>query len=175
MLRSRAACATGVPTSASWQGAVDTLGLESIHFSTDRLVLVTARKHRFAKRRRIAFTETLDEDAIGMQQGSTLQAFLAQITDNLGRRQKLRIQLGSFDAMCRMIGSGVGIGVVPESAARRNQESMQLALIELSDAWCVRERYLLVRSRAALPVYAQALVDTLCSHYAVPERGPRTA
>ena len=81
-------------------------------------------------------------------------------------RQKLRIQLGSFDAMCRMIGSGVGIGVVPESAARRNQESMQLALIELSDAWCVRERYLLVRDRAALPIYAQALVDTLCAHYA---------
>jgi hypothetical protein len=58
---------------------------------------------------------------------------------------------------------------VPESAARRNQESMQLALIELSDAWCVRERYLLVRSRAALPVYAQALVDTLCTHYATPQ------
>lgn len=65
-----------------------------------------------------------------------------------------------------MIGSGVGIGVVPESAARRNQEGMKLALIELSDAWCVRERYLLVRERAALPVYAQALVDTLCRHYA---------
>lgn len=148
-------------------GSVDTLGLEAIHFSTDRLVLVTSRKHRFARRRRIAFAETLDEDAIGMQQGSTLQAFLGQITGKLGKQQKLRIQLGSFDAMCRMIGSGVGIGVVPESAARRNLDSMQLALIELSDAWCVRERYLLVRSRAALPTYAQALVETLCSHYAV--------
>lgn len=147
-------------------GSVDTLGLESIHFSTDRLVLVTSRQHRFAHLRTIAFAETLDEDAIGMQQGSTLQAFLGQVTDRIGKRQKLRIQLGSFDAMCRMIGSGVGIGVVPESAARRNQEGMKLALIELSDAWCVRERYLLVRERAALPVYAQALVDTLCRHYA---------
>ena len=149
-------------------GDVDTLGLEAIHFSTDRLVLATARKHRFAKRRRIAFAETLDEDAVGMQQGSTLHAFLAQITEHLGRRQKLRIQLASFDAMCRMIGSGVGIGVVPESAARRNQRSMQLALIELSDSWSVRERYLLMRERAGLPVYAEALVDALCAHYAQP-------
>ena len=54
-------------------GAVDTLGLESIHFSTDRLVLVTARKHRFAKRRRIAFAETLDEDAIAQQLPGWLQ------------------------------------------------------------------------------------------------------
>lgn len=148
-------------------GSVDTLGLESIHFSTDRLVLVTSRQHRFAQRGRIAFAETLDDDAIGMQQGSTLQAFLGQVTENLGKRQKLRIQLGSFDAMCRMIGSGVGIGVVPESAARRNLEGMQLALIELTDAWCVRERYLLVRDRLALPTYAQALVETLCAHFAV--------
>ena len=147
-------------------GNVDTLGLESIHFSTDRLVLVTSRKHRFARRRRIAFAETLDEDAIGMQQGSTLQAFLGQITETLGKRQKLRIQLGSFDAMCRMIGSGVGIGVVPESAARRNLETMQLALIELSDAWSVRERHLLMANSATLPTYAKALVETLCQHYA---------
>ena len=154
-------------------GQIDTLGLESIHFSTDRLVLVTARRHRFARRKRIAFAETLDEDAVGMQQGSTLQAFLAQITEGLGRSQKLRIQLGSFDAMCRMIGSGVGIGVVPESVARRNLESMQLALIELSDAWCVRERYLLMRDRAGLPPYAQALVDTLCEHHAVQEAPAR--
>ena len=133
---------------------------------TDRLVLVTSRKHRFAKRRRIAFAETLDEDAVGMQQGSTLQAFLGQITDNLGKRQKLRIQLGSFDAMCRMIGSGVGIGVVPESAARRNLESMNLALIELSDAWSVRERHLLMADSATLPTYAKALVETLRAHYA---------
>lgn len=147
-------------------GNVDTLGLEAIHFSTDRLVLVTSGRHHFARRKRIAFAETLDEDAVGMAQGSTLQAFLTQITEHLGRRQKLRIQLGSFDAMCRMIGSGVGIGVVPESAARRNQQGMQLALIELSDAWCVRERYLLVRERASLPIYAKALVEALCAHYA---------
>jgi DNA-binding transcriptional LysR family regulator len=150
-------------------GRIDTLGLEAIHFSTDRLVLVTSRKHRFARRRRIAFAETLDEDAVGMQAGSTLHAFLAQITESLGKSQKLRIQLGGFDAMCRMIGSGVGIGVVPESAARRNLESMKLALIELSDPWSVRERYLLVRDRAALPTYARALVDTLCAHYAEQE------
>lgn len=146
-------------------GPVDTLGLRAIHFSTDRLVLVSSRRHRFARRRRIAFAETLDEDAVGMQQGSTLQTFLAQITDKLGKPLKLRIQLSSFDAMCRMIGAGVGVGIVPESAARRNQDSMSLALIKLTDAWNVRERYILVREREALPAYAQSLVDAICAHY----------
>lgn len=147
-------------------GSVDTLGLESVHFSTDRLVLVTARNHRFARRRRIAFADTLEEDMVGMQQGSTLHSFMEQVTQQLGQRQKLRIQLGSFDAICRMIGSGVGIGVVPESAAQRNRDTMQLALVELTDPWCVRERYILVRERRSLPTYAAALVDALCQHFA---------
>lgn len=146
-------------------GQVDTLGLQAIHFSTDRLVLATAKNHRFARRKKIAFAETLDEDAVGMQQGSTLQTFLGQVVDSLGKPLKLRIQLSSFDAMCRMIGAGVGVGIVPESAARRNQASMGIALIELTDAWSVRERYILVRDQTALPSYAQALIETLCGHY----------
>lgn len=152
-------------------GQVDTLGLQAMHFSTDRLVLVAARSHPFAQRQTIAFADTLDEDQVGMHHGSTLQTFLAQVTDQLGKPLKLRIQLSSFDAMCRMIGAGVGVGIVPESAARRNRESMGLALIELTDAWSVRERYVLLRDREKLPAYARSLIETLCAHYQGPASG----
>lgn len=146
-------------------GPVDTLGLQAIHFSTDRLVLVVAQNHPFARHKRMAFADTLDEDAVGMQTGSTIQDFLTQVTEKLGKPLKLRIQLSSFDAMCRMIGAGVGVGIVPESAARRNLRATKLALIELSDAWSVRERHVLTRDFEALPPYAQALVETLRLHY----------
>ena len=145
---------------------MNVLGLQSTYFSTDRLVLATSRKHRLAKRKRISFAEILDEDAVGMHPDSTLQTFLSQVTERLGKPQKLRIQLASFDAMCRMIGAGVGVGIVPESAAKRNQVSMNLALIELTEPWSVRERYILTREQAILPSYAQALIEQLCAHYA---------
>ena len=102
---------------------------------------------------------------LGMQQGSTLQTFLAQITDKLGKPLKLRIQLASFDAMCRMIGAGVGVGIVPESAAQRNLKPMGLVQIDLTDDWAVRERFVLVRERGSVPAFAQSLIDTLCGHY----------
>ena len=146
-------------------GKVDNLGLQCLHFSTDRLVVATSRQHRFAKKKKISFADILDEDAVGMHPESTLQTFLAQEADRLGKRQKLRIQLTSFDGMCRMIGAGVGVGIVPESAVRRNQASMNLSLIELTDAWSVRERYILTRDQSALPSYAQSLIDLLRSHY----------
>lgn len=146
-------------------GAVDLMGLQSIHFSTDRLVLVTPRNHRFARRKRIAFADTLAEDMVGMHHGSTLQSFLERQADKLGKPMKLRIQLASFDAMCRMVGGGVGVAIVPESAARRNLKSLKLAQIELADAWRVRERYILVRDQQALPAYARSLIDSLCGHF----------
>ena len=45
---------------------------------------------------------------------------------------------------------------------------MGIALVKLTDTWSVRERHILVRDRAALPSYAQALIDTLCGHYQKP-------
>ena len=60
------------------------------------------------------------------------------------------------------------IGIVPESTARRNQASMGIALIELTDAWSVRERFILVRNRDALARYAESLIETLIVHYRKP-------
>ncbi len=153
-------------------GEVDTAGLRAIHFSTDRLVLVAARRHPLARRKSIAFADTLSHDYIGMHAGSTLQAYLTRITEGLGHPLKLRIQLSSFDAMCRMIGGGVGIGVVPESAARRNLDSMGLALIELTDAWRWRERHALVRAGEHLPAYTEALLAALRAHFGATDASP---
>ena len=77
------------------------------------------------------------------------------MVDQLGQRLKLRIQLRGFDAMCRMIEAGVGVGIVPESAARRHAATMGIALVELSDAWAVRERYIVVRDLAQLPSFSR--------------------
>ena len=160
-------------------GEVDTLGLHRLHFSTDRLVLATARGHRLARQRAVAFEDMLDEDAVGMQAGSTLSLFLSQVTEQIGRPMKIRIQLSSFDAMCRMIGAGVGVGIVPESAAHRYRQAMDLALIELTDPWSVRDRYVVTRDRDSLPAYAQSLIDRLVAHFAQarvgPARSPRQA
>ena len=155
-------------------GEGDTAGLQAIHFSTDRLVLVAPRGHPLARLRRVAFVDTLEHDYIGMHTGSTLQAYLNQITEQLGTPLRLRIQLSSFDAMCRMIGAGVGIGVVPETTARRNLVPMKLAQVELSDEWRSRERRVLVRAGEPVPGYAQDLIDLLCAHFAAP-RPPAAA
>lgn len=140
---------------------MDVPGLRTIHFSTDRLVLVVPKGHRLARRKSISLAATLDESHVGMHAGSTLREHLSQVTSIMGRTLRFRVELSSFDAVCRMVASGVGIGVVPEISARRNLGELPIVQVQLTDAWRVRERCVLIREGEVLPPYSQAVVDAL--------------
>ena len=142
-------------------GPVPDVGLQVLHFSTDRLVMVTPVGHPLSEKSSIAFSDTLDYEHISLHEGSTLHAFLRDLIEQHGRPLTLRIQVRSFEAMCRMIEAGVGVGLLPESAALRHRKTMRLHIVELRDEWALRERSILVRDLEALPGCARALVSEL--------------
>ncbi|SDM03868.1 LysR family transcriptional regulator [Pseudomonas indica] len=142
-------------------GPVQAPGLQVLHFSTDRLVLAVPVGHELAARERVKLHDTLAFQHIGLHEGSTLLSFLRERVEHLGEQLSLRIQVSSFEAVCRMIEAGVGIGIIPESAARRHSRTMRLAVVELDEPWAVRERSILVRELEALPGSIRALIATL--------------
>jgi len=145
-------------------GELDLSGLESRHFDTDRLMLVTARTHALARRAKVAFAEVIDQPMVGLYEGSTIQEFLASVVEASGRPPvRPRAQLKSFDAVCLMAEAGVGVGVVPASVARRHAQRLKIKLIPLSDAWALRKRFVLTRELAARPGYLRDLVDAICA------------
>ena len=81
--------------------------------------------------------------------------------ERLSHTLKLRIQVSSFEAACRMIEAGVGIGVLPDSAARRHAQHMAIRIVPLEDAWSLRSLQICVRSFEGLPVFARDLVALL--------------
>lgn len=142
-------------------GTEDVTGLEVFPFRVDRFVLVTAKNHALAKSASIAFSEVLDFDFVGLDRSSSLQRFLSEKADRVGKRLKLRVQLRSFDAVCRLVECNVGIGVVPETTAERNSRTMTLHCMQLADDWALRNLTICVRKLADLPTYAQELVKDL--------------
>lgn len=142
-------------------GPVEAAGLQVMHFSTDRLVLTVPLEHELARCKRIGFKQTLAFQHIGLHEGSTLLSFLREQVERSGQGLSLRIQVSSFEAICRMVEAGVGIGIIPESAALRHSRTMRLVTIELDEPWAVRERSILVRELEALPGTVRALIATL--------------
>ncbi len=142
-------------------GLVRTENLKTLPYRRDRLVLVVPRGHALDGQRQIAFADTLELEHIGLQESMAIHTFLRQASDQLHRPIRLRIQVGNFETACRMIESGVGVGVLPESAARRHAQAMHIAIVALSDDWAVREMQICVRSMDALPAFARELVELL--------------
>ena len=142
-------------------GDVPTGSLELLPYREDYLVLVVPAAHAFASRESVSFAETLEHDHIGMQEGSSLHQYLLEMSHAVDRRYKLRIQVGNFEAACRMIEAGVGIGIMQRVAAQRYAQWMDIRVIALSDDWALRKLKICVRSREALPLFAQDLVDLL--------------
>jgi molybdate transport repressor ModE-like protein len=140
---------------------VELAGLEVFPFREDRFVIAVAPTHALAARSNASFSEVLDYDFVGLDRSSALQRFLADKADAQGRRLKLRVQLRSFDAICRLVSCNVGIGIAPATTVARNARQTPLHAIELDDAWARRQLTICVRSRAELPIYAQELLQHL--------------
>ncbi len=153
--------AEGVADLGIVAGTVDASALETYPFRKDRFVLVVARDHPLAARSQVAFAEVLDHDFVGLDRASALQRFLAAKAAPSGRPLRLRVQLRSFDAVCRMVECRVGIGIVPETTAQRVARTMAITPVALSDAWALRDLTICIRSFAELPPYARALVEHL--------------
>lgn len=153
--------AEGVADAGIVAGTVDVGALATYPFRSDRFVVVTAKGHPLSARARVGFAQVLDFDFVGLERSSSLQRFLTGKAVREGRPLKLRVQLRSFDAVCRLVECGVGVGVVPATTAARAARTMALAVVDLSDDWAVRELTIVVRAGEQLRPYAQALVDSL--------------
>jgi molybdate transport repressor ModE-like protein len=151
--------AEGVADIGIVAGTVDPGRLETFPFRTDRFVLVVARDHALARRDKIGFAEVLDHDFVGLDRASALQRFLADKAARAGRAIRLRIQLRSFDGVCRLVERNVGVGIVPETTARWAAKTMAIRAVDLTDAWALRDLSICVRDYKTLPPYARQLVD----------------
>ena len=156
-----AAVADGTADVGIVAGTVEVAGLEVLPFRVDRFVLVVATNHPLSAVEQIAFAKVLDFDFVGLDRASALQRFLSEKAERIGRRLRLRVQLRSFDAVCRLVECDVGIGIVPATTAERHAKTMSIHRIELIDEWAVRKLTICVRRQADLPAYARELVRHL--------------
>lgn len=135
--------------------------LQVLPYRSDRLVLMTPHDHPLAGRESLQLSEATQYDFIGLQQDASLQALLDEQANRAGQTLRMRIQVRSFDAICRMIHHGMGVGVLPEKTIYRDLRDLKLKSIPLCDPWARRDLVIGIRQYAGLPVIARHLVDHL--------------
>jgi DNA-binding transcriptional LysR family regulator len=146
----------------------DSRGLHAFHYRHDRLAVVMREDHPLAAREHIAFAETLDSDHVGLHSASSISARTGLAARQAGKPLRLRIRVPGFDAVCRMVQAGMGVGVIPLEYYPLLGPSMGLRAVALDDDWARRELVILVRNVETLTPVSRLLFE----HLRAVEAGP---
>lgn len=160
------AVAAGLADIGVLSAAVDTAGLQLYPFAIDRLVVVLPRNHALASRKQVSLAEILHSDMLGLS-GGALQEHIESHAARASLRLKVRVRLRTFDGICRMAADGAGLGIVPETAARRCRRSISISYVPLAEDWATRQLSICVRSERDLTPPARDLVAHLATPAAV--------
>lgn len=117
----------------------DTAGLDTQVFRNDELVVVLPAMHRFARGKKpIAFADLLDDEWISLTSGAAMLQTQQEAALAAGRPLKLRMQVRSFDAVCNLVASGLGIAILPIGAGLSISSPVKLCRRPLADTWAKR-------------------------------------
>ncbi len=136
-------------------------GLEFFPCQRDELVLLTSASHPLAGRDPVTLVEALGCDFVALPRTTSLMRQISAAAERTGLPLKIRLQLRSFDAMCRMVAAGLGVCILPRASARPHVVSMGLHVARLEGTESRRQLLLAMRSRAALSPPARALAELL--------------
>ena len=134
-------------------------GLEVVLCNVDELVLLVPQSHRLAQQAEVPVQEALAHDQVALARSASLTRKVIAAAETTGLTVTIRVQVRSFDAMCRMVASGLGVAVLPRTAAELYTHSLDLVMVKLSGADMERRLLLAMRQRSQLSSAALALVE----------------
>lgn len=125
---------------------VDAAGLHTLPYRQDQLAAVLRQGDLLGARQPLGFADLLERDIVGLESGSALTRLLAQEAARLLRAMAMRVQVRSFEAVCRAVEAGLGVGVLPVAATRSFATGMGLQVLPLADDWARRRMILCMRA-----------------------------
>src|ERR1700743_2329079 len=138
---------------------VTTRELERYSYRRDRLVMVVRSDHPLSGATGVSFADTLDYDHVGLCATSSIYLRSQYTAQQIGKSIRLRVHVPGFDAVCRMVQAGMGIGLIPNRAFEVLSHGMDLSAIELNDDWADRELVLVARDPAGLSTTSRLMLD----------------
>jgi DNA-binding transcriptional LysR family regulator len=137
-------------------------GLELLPFRRDPVVLVTSQFHPLSCHQSLDFEASLEYNYVGYLEDTTCQTFLQKTADSLNKELKTRVNVSTYETVCRMVEDDIGVSIMAESIARRHAETMAIKVIPLNDEWArLRTSTICVRSLKLIPAPVMQLIEML--------------
>ncbi len=134
----------------------------AIHaFMRDDLMLIVPPDDRWSERRAITIGELSGRTLLMREDGSALQASVAELLREHGLVPERIITLGNLEAIKRSVETGLGVSIVPELAVRREVRGGMLRALPLADVQLRKIfNYVYLRDRTPSPA-ARVFIELL--------------
>jgi DNA-binding transcriptional LysR family regulator len=136
-------------------------GLEVVTLDGDRLVLICAPAHPFARRKKLSATDLQGQDFVLFERDIPTR----RATDRILRAHGVTVQrVAEFDnieTIKRAVEVGLGVAVVPRPSVLDEQRTGQLAVVPLAEAEWRRSVGVVYRSDRTLGTAAQKFIELL--------------
>lgn len=136
-------------------------GLDSWYFASDPLLVVVPVGHALAGEQTIRFKQALQYPLIGVHPGGSLDSLLHENAKAAGSTVSMAVQVSSFDAACRMVEAGLGVCIIPHSAASAYAGTRKFARRPLAETWGARELWIYSLRKSPRLRSVQALINAL--------------
>jgi DNA-binding transcriptional LysR family regulator len=129
-------------------------------FRTDELGVLVPSSHPLARRRQVSYADTLDHEHVVLRAGTHLRFQMQMQASQVGRKLRAKVEVSSYDALCRMVQAGMGIGILPAGVASLYRLPTT-RLLKLDEPWAEREIVVCVRRADALSPVARLFFEHL--------------
>ena len=136
-------------------------GLEVRPYRTDRVAVVMQASHPLAGAPDLKFSDVLGDDLVTLESGTSMMRLLTAQAVIQGRTLQLRVQVRSFEAVCRMVQVGLGVGILPFEGASVLGRALGLVVRPLNEPWAERKMLICVKKERATNTSVAHLVDFL--------------
>lgn len=148
-----------------------TEGLETYLYATDRIAVVMPASHPLASVPVLSFADVLDDDLVALESASSMMRLLTAQAVIAERTLHLRVQVRSFEAVCRMVQAGLGVGVLPYDGAKLLGQGLGLVVRPLTEDWAERRMLLCVKKeRSTNTAVAKLIAHLTRNESPTPER-----
>lgn len=133
-------------------------GLQAVTYCSDRLCVLVPPAHRFAGRRRLRYSDVLDEPLVRvLPPGATLDVVLRRQAQALGKMPVHRVEVSGPHAACRIVHAGLGIAVMPSEGVAAYARALGLVAMPLAEPWATRRFVVCARPDEQTPASARLL------------------
>ncbi len=138
-----------------------TEGLETLLYGHDRIAVVMPAHHPLARAPQLRFSDVLEDDLIALESSSSMMRLLTAQAVIAERTLQLRVEVRSFEAVCRMVQAGLGLGLLPQHAASIIAKGLGLVVRPLDDEWAERQMLICVKKERMANSAVAKLLDHL--------------